>query len=80
LGFGLTQQWSIPEFGVFWHFALIIFPMLSITLADDQICSDRERGTSRFIVLLRVATDYSLVSLQVLWLFRRYSAKKARSF
>jgi ABC-2 family transporter protein len=31
--------------------ALIIFPMLSITLAADQTCSDRERGTLRFIVL-----------------------------
>jgi hypothetical protein len=51
LGFGSIQQWPIPEFGVFWHFALIIFPMLSITLAADQTCSDRERGTLRFIVL-----------------------------
>ena len=50
LGFGSIQQWPIPEFGVFWHFALIIFPMLSITLAADQTCSDRERGTLRFIV------------------------------
>jgi hypothetical protein len=51
IGFGSIQQWPIPEFGVFWHFALIIFPMLSITLAADQTCSDRERGTLRFIVL-----------------------------
>jgi len=51
IGFGLIQQWPIPECGVFWHFALIIFPMLSITLAADQTCSDRERGTLRFIVL-----------------------------
>ncbi len=51
IGLGSIQQWSIPEFGVFWHFALIIFPMLSITLAADQTCSDRERGTLRFIVL-----------------------------
>ena len=51
LGFGSIQQWPIPEFGVFWQFALLIFPMLSITLAADQTCSDRERGTLRFIVL-----------------------------
>jgi len=51
IGFGSIQRWSIPEFGVFWHIALIIFPLLSITLAADQICSDRERGTLRFIVL-----------------------------
>lgn len=51
IGFGSIQRWSIPEFDVFWHFALMIFPMLSITLAADQTCSDRERGTLRFIVL-----------------------------
>jgi hypothetical protein len=51
IGFGSLKDWPIPEFGVFWHFALIIFPMLSITLAADQTCSDRERGTLRFIVL-----------------------------
>lgn len=51
IGFGSLQLWPIPEFAVFWHFALIIFPMLSITLAADQTCSDRERGTLRFIAL-----------------------------
>jgi hypothetical protein len=51
IGFGSIQRWSIPEFDVFWHFALIIFPMLSVTLAADQTCSDRERGTLRFIVV-----------------------------
>ena len=51
IGFGSSQHWSIPEFDVFWQLALIIFPMLSITLAADQTCSDRERGTLRFIVL-----------------------------
>ena len=51
IGFGSIQQWPIPEFGLFWHFALLIFPLLSITLAADQTCSDRERGTLRFIVV-----------------------------
>lgn len=51
IGFGSIQHWPIPEFGVFWQFALLIFPMLSITIAADQTCSDRERGTLRFIVL-----------------------------
>ena len=51
LGFGSIQQWPIPEFGIFWQFALLIFPMLSITVSADQTCSDRERGTLRFIVL-----------------------------
>jgi hypothetical protein len=51
IGLGSTQHWSIPEFDVFWQLALIIFPMLSITLAADQTCSDREHGTLRFIVM-----------------------------
>lgn len=51
LGFEGAGHWQIPEFGVFWHFALLLFPMLSVSLAADQTCSDRERGTLRFIVL-----------------------------
>jgi ABC-type transport system involved in multi-copper enzyme maturation permease subunit len=51
IGWGSIHNWPIPEFGVFWQVALIIFPILSITLAADQTCSDRERGTLRFIVL-----------------------------
>lgn len=51
IGFGSLQHWPIAEFGVFWHIALLIFPMLSVTLAADQTCSDRARGTLRFILL-----------------------------
>ena len=51
IGFGSIRGWSIPEFGVYWHFALLIFPILTITLTADQTCSDRERGTLRFIVV-----------------------------
>lgn len=48
IGFGSLQLWPIPEFGVFWQFALLVFPMLSITLAADQTCSDRERADLTF--------------------------------
>lgn len=51
IGFGSLKHWQIPEFSVFWQFALLIFPMLSITVAADQTCSDRDRGTLRFIVM-----------------------------
>ena len=51
IGFGSLQLWPIPEFGVYWQFALLIFPMLSITIAADQTSADRERGTLRFVVL-----------------------------
>ncbi|MCK9619118.1 MAG: ABC transporter permease [Methylobacter sp.] len=51
IGLWSIHNWPIPEFGVFWQVALMIFPIVSITLAADQTCSDRERGTLRFIVL-----------------------------
>ncbi len=51
ISFGSILNWQIPEFAVFWHFALIIFPTLTILIAADQICSDRERGTLRIITM-----------------------------
>ncbi len=51
IGFGSILNWQIPEFAVFWHFALIIFPTLTILIAADQTCSDRERGTLRILTL-----------------------------
>jgi len=51
IGLDSIEHSAIPEFDVFWQLALIIFPVMSITLAADQTCSDRIRGTLRFIVL-----------------------------
>lgn len=56
LGFGSLLDWKIPELGVYWHFALIIFPLLTISISADQTCSGRERGTLRFLCL-RVSRD-----------------------
>lgn len=56
LGFDSLLIWQIPEFGVFWHFGLLIFPTLSIFIAADQTCSDRERGTLR-ILTMRTSRD-----------------------
>ncbi len=56
IGFGSLLNWQIPEFGVYWRFALVMFPLLCITIASDQTCSDRERGTLRFLTL-RVSRD-----------------------
>lgn len=74
IGFGSIQHWPIPEFGVFWHFALMIFPMLNILLAADQTCSDRKRGTLRFIVT-RISRDrvffgrfIGTMLIQALWI------------
>lgn len=51
IGLHSLQNWVVPEFAVLWHFALILFPLLSISFAADQTSSDRERGTLRFITL-----------------------------
>ena len=49
IGFSSLLNWQIPELGVFWRFALVMFPGLSVMIAADQTCSDRERGTLRFL-------------------------------
>lgn len=49
--FDFLMVWQIPEFGVFWAFALLIFPTMSLFLAADQTCSDREQGTLRILAL-----------------------------
>ncbi len=51
IGFASLLNWKIPEFGVYWRCALFMFPMLCIIISSDQTCSDRERGTLRFLVL-----------------------------
>ncbi len=56
LGFGSLLDWAIPAFGVYWQFALIFFPIMSVVIAADQTCSDRQRGTLRFLAL-RVSRD-----------------------
>ncbi len=51
IGFGSLLNWKIPEMGVYWHFALVIFPLMSVLTTADQTCSDIERGTIRFLCL-----------------------------
>ncbi len=51
MGFGSLLNWQVPEFGVFWRFALVMFPLLCVIITADQTCSDRERGTLRFLAL-----------------------------
>jgi len=51
MGWGSLLHWHIPTLAVYWHFALIIFPILTIFTSADQTCSDRERGTLRFLGL-----------------------------
>ncbi|WP_428355065.1 ABC transporter permease subunit [Methyloprofundus sp.] len=56
IGFGSLLNWKLPELGVYWHFSLILFPLLTVMSSADQTSSDRERGTLRFLSL-RVSRD-----------------------
>jgi ABC-type transport system involved in multi-copper enzyme maturation permease subunit len=51
LGLGPLMLWPVPEFAVYWRFALYLFPLLAIIFTADQTASDRERGTLRFLTL-----------------------------
>ncbi len=51
IGFGALMNWKIPEFGIYWRFTLVMFPILCIIITADQTCSDRARGTLRFLTL-----------------------------
>ncbi len=56
IGYGSLLKWQVPELGVYWQFSLILFPLLMVMSSADQTCSDRERGTLRFLSL-RVSRD-----------------------
>lgn len=51
LGLEELLAWTVPEMAIYWLIAIYSFPLFAITLASDQTCADRERGTLRFISL-----------------------------
>jgi len=44
-------EWELPELSVFWLISAYILPFFALLLSSDQTCSDRERGTLRFVLL-----------------------------
>jgi len=50
---GLTDllKWPVPELAIYWLIAAFLFPSFALFSASDQTCSDRTRGTLRFISL-----------------------------
>ncbi len=50
---GLAQlsRWPAPELAVYWCFSLLLLPLFSLFFTANQLCSDLERGTLRFLVL-----------------------------
>ena len=43
--------WPVPELTSYWQVALYLFPALCLVITANQTCSDRSRGTLRFLVL-----------------------------
>jgi hypothetical protein len=43
--------WPVPELTSYWRVALYLFPVLCLVMTANQTCSDRSRGTLRFLVL-----------------------------
>ena len=51
LGLANLLKWQVPEMAVYWVISLYVFPLFSILITADQTCSDRSRGTLRFLSL-----------------------------
>ena len=51
LGLSALLEWSVSEYAIYWLIAVYFFPLFSIVVCNDQLCSDKQRGTLRFITL-----------------------------
>jgi Cu-processing system permease protein len=51
LGLNALLKWPVAEFAIYWLVAVYSFPLFTLFVASDQTCSDRMRGTLRFITL-----------------------------
>jgi ABC-type transport system involved in multi-copper enzyme maturation permease subunit len=45
------MNWSLPELSVYWALTVFFMPLAVMFAAADQTCSDRSRGTLRFLTL-----------------------------
>ncbi len=51
LGLTALLEWPVSELAIYWLIAIYSFPMFALIVSCDQTCSDRTRGTLRFISL-----------------------------
>lgn len=51
LGLSALLEWPVSEYAIYWLVAVYFFPVFSVLACSDQICSDKQRGTLRFITL-----------------------------
>jgi ABC-type transport system involved in multi-copper enzyme maturation permease subunit len=60
LGLSALLKWPVAEFAIYWLVAVYSFPLFTLFAASDQTCSDRARGTLRFITLRATRTEILL--------------------
>ena len=51
LGLSALLDWPVAEYAIYWLVAVYFFPSFSLLVCSDQFCSDKHRGTLRFITL-----------------------------
>lgn len=49
-------NWPLPELSAYWVMCVLLLPICTLFFAADQTCSDRSRGTLRFL-MLRTSRD-----------------------
>ena len=49
-------NWPLPELSAYWVMCVVLLPICTLFFAADQTCSDRSRGTLRFL-MLRTSRD-----------------------
>lgn len=58
--FRAMRNWDTVELALYWVFSLYLLPFFAIITAADQIASDKNRGTLRFLVLRTTRTEIFL--------------------
>lgn len=50
---GLNElfAWPVPELAIYWLLSLMLLPLFCLFFTANQLCSDLERGTLRFLAL-----------------------------
>jgi len=57
LGLSALLKWPVAEFSIYWLVAVYSFPLFTLLVTSDQICSDKARGTLRFLTLRATRTE-----------------------
>jgi ABC-type transport system involved in multi-copper enzyme maturation permease subunit len=51
IGLYKLMAWPLPELIAYWLISLVLLPLAVVVASADQTCSDRSRGTLRFLTL-----------------------------